>query len=209
MPTGNAAGVRLVSPDFFTGSPAGCAEGLVGCHFRWGACEGRIVETEAYSCEGDEACHTAFRPSARAFVDAHEAGDAYVTLNYGMHWMFNILVKGTGGWGFVLLRAMEPVRGLGWMRRRRGDVVDERLMAGPGCLTRALGVDGRAHGCSFLAGPRSGLRAGSTVRVVAGPRIGIVKATELPWRFGDVASPSLSRKFPQGSSVGSRSGIAG
>lgn len=188
-------GVLPSLEDFFEQDPVTCARGLIGCQFVWQGCVGRIVETEAYDSVDDPACHTWFRPSARAFVDAHQAGDAYVYLNYGVHWLFNILVKGGKRSGFVLFRALEPVSGLEIMRERRQGIKDSLLGAGPGRLTRAFGIDGSAHGISFLNSPDCGIFPCGTVNPIAGPRIGIARALDLPWRFGDPSSPSLSRKF--------------
>lgn len=184
-----------ISPAFFNRHPVVCARELIGAHFHWDGCVGRIVETEAYLSIDDEACHTWFRPSARVFVENHRAGDAYVYLNYGVHWMFNVLVKSDEGSGFVLFRAVEPVSGIEAMRVRRPGVADRLLGAGPGKLTRALGIDGTAHGGEFLEEPGYGITRGGPVEVLVGKRIGITKAVELPWRFGDTASGSLSRKF--------------
>lgn len=187
--------MALITPDFFKKDPVVCARELIGCRFIWGQCSGRIVETEAYRAIGDEACHTWLRPSSRKFVEEHRAGDAYVYLNYGMHWLFNILVKGREGNGFVLVRAMEPLDGLDLMRERRGDFPDKLLMAGPGRLTQAMGISGKEHGGRFLENEAGALERGKAASVVAGPRIGISKATELHWRFGEVGSKCLSKKF--------------
>jgi DNA-3-methyladenine glycosylase len=116
-------------------------------------------------------------------------------MNYGVHWLFNILVKGGERSGFVLFRALEPVSGLELMRERRRGVKDPLLGAGPGRLTRAMGIDGTVHGSSFLRMEGCGILRGCSVKPIAGPRIGISRATELMWRFGDPDSPSLSRRF--------------
>jgi DNA-3-methyladenine glycosylase len=187
--------VLLVTEDFFMQDPVTCARGLIGCHFVWRGCVGRIVETEAYDSEGDPACHTWFRPSSRAFVEQHAAGDAYVYMNYGAHWLFNVLVKGGDRLGFVLFRALEPVSGLELMNQRRPGVKQVLLAAGPGRLTRALGINGTDHGCSFLQRPDCGILEGPAVETIVGPRIGISRAMDLQWRFGDPASLSLSRGF--------------
>ena len=184
-----------LGPAFFRNSPVDCARGLVGCLFEWDGAAGVIVETEAYAAEGDAACHTAFRPGARQFVEDHAAGDAYVYLNYGVHWMFNVLVKGGAGNGFVLLRALKPVRGMAGMRRRRGGVEARALCSGPGKLTRALGIDGTVHGQDFLDCPKRGIHQGAAdLTVLEGPRIGISRAKELPWRFVAAHSAWLSRR---------------
>lgn len=195
MGPGNEFSMREIGPSFFMRSPLECARELIGAHFHWAGCTGKIVETEAYLSENDPACHTWFRPSARHFVASHEAGAAYVYLNYGVHWLFNVLAKGEDASGFVLFRAVEPVDGLDAMRSRRPLVTDHLLGAGPGKLTRAMGIDGSAHGMDFLEIPGHGLSLGEPADVCCGVRIGITKAVELPWRFGDRNSRSLSRKF--------------
>lgn len=189
--------MKFLSSKFFERSPVICARELIGCEFLWRGCTGRIVETEAYHSVDDPACHTWTRPSSRAFVEAHAPGDAYIYLNYGMHWMFNVLAKSDQGSGFILFRAIEPGQGIQEMRDRRPRVADAGLGSGPGKLTRAFGIDGTAHGARFLELESCGIRhTGAVVAPIVGPRIGITKAVELPWRFGDPASPSLSRKFP-------------
>jgi len=188
-----------IGKEFFERSPVDCARELIGCQFVWRGCVGRIVETEAYASEGDPACHTFFRPSSREFVARHPAGTAYVYLNYGVHWMFNVLVKGPECDGFVLFRALEPLEGLGKMRRRRGVKAPEALCSGPGKLTRALGIDGKAHGRAFLARKTTGIfadGAGKSLRspkIAADRRIGIRKGVELPWRFLAAESPCVSK----------------
>lgn len=139
---------------FFERSPVVCARELVGCLLEWGECVGRIVETEAYAVEGDDACHTAFRPSARAFVEKHPAGVAYVYLNYGMHWMLNVLIKSESGHGFVLLRALEPQLGVSRMESRRKRAKIRQLCSGPGKLAQALGVTGADHGRDLCGNAR-------------------------------------------------------
>src|ERR1700755_1615048 len=114
-----AARAGRLTADFFRRDPLSCARELIGAQLNWGRCAGIIVETEAYCAIGDEAAHTFVRPSARAFVEQHKAGAAYVYFSYGVHWMLNVLVKGRTN-GFVLFRAIEPVRGIERMQRRRG-----------------------------------------------------------------------------------------
>ena len=187
--------MERVSESFFEQDPVDCARGLIGCRFHWNGCVGRIVETEAYDSVDDPACHTWTRPSSREFVERQKAGDAYVYINYGVHWLFNVLVKGGRRSGFVLFRGIEAVGGIELMRARRGDVKDALLGAGPGRLTRAMGIDGSAHGREFLNSADAGVFMGQTVEPCVGPRIGISRAKDFPWRFGDPGSPSLSRRF--------------
>lgn len=181
---------------FFRSHPTECARRLIGAEFRWDGCVGRIVETEAYAAEGDPACHTFFRPSARQFVAGHGPGTAYVYLNYGVHWLFNILVKGGEIEGFVLIRALEPVAGHAAMRRRRGTGCrSDQLCSGPGKLTQALGITGEVHGKGFLGRRNRGIRLAAGVEVMHGPRIGISQGLELAWRYGLAGSEHLSHRF--------------
>ena len=182
----------MIPREFFTQSPVECARALVGCELVWGACSGLVVECEAYAAVDDPACHTFTRPSAREFVARNQAGAAYVYLNYGMHWMLNVLVKGEAD-GFVLLRALEPRRGLALMRRRRGGREGREIAGGPGRLAAALGVTGRDHGRDFCAGvTRCFLAGAASPDVVADGRIGISRAQDLPWRFSLRDHPHVS-----------------
>ncbi|MDQ2659925.1 MAG: DNA-3-methyladenine glycosylase [Verrucomicrobiota bacterium] len=185
---------RLGVP-FFQRDPLDCARDLIGTLLVWENCAGVIVETEAYLTANDEACHTFSRPSARAYVERNPPGAAYIYLNYGVHWMLNVLVKGAPRTGLILIRAIEPVRGLEEMRNRRG--VDEvrRLCSGPGKLTQALAITVRDHELNLCTEARHCFRERETqdVDVVADPRIGITRAADLPWRFTLRGSPYVSR----------------
>ncbi|MEI6072893.1 MAG: DNA-3-methyladenine glycosylase [Verrucomicrobiae bacterium] len=183
-------GTRL-GADFFQRDPVTCARELIGYELVWRSCGGIIVETEAYSVRGDEACHTFSRPSSRAFVELHPPGTAYVYLNYGVHWLLNFLVKGGREDGFVLIRALEPTRGIARMQTRRGTRAG--LCSGPGRLTKALGIDKAQHGRDCLGGRSLEiLRPATAPRIAAGTRIGISKAAHLPWRFVLEGSACLS-----------------
>lgn len=176
-----------LSESFFRRDVVTVARDLVGVELVWGGCAGVIVETEAYAAEGDEACHTMSRPSARAFVETERPGTAYVYLNYGMYWLLNVLVKGGGQDGLVLIRALEPRAGLEEMRARRGRERVRELCSGPGKLGRALGITGEEHGARLAGAGRAegrGLRrVAERADVEADRRIGINRAVELPWRF--------------------------
>jgi DNA-3-methyladenine glycosylase len=182
----------VIEREFFERSPLVCARGLIGAGLRFGECSGIIVETEAYDSVGDEASHTFFRPSSRVFLETHIPGTAYVYLNYGMHWLLNVLVRGRRD-GFVLIRAVEPIAGLEVMAARRKVAQVRKLCSGPGRLTQAFGIDGRFHGTDLCGEgevffePRRG-----RPRVVADGRIGISVAGELPWRFTLAGSPFVS-----------------
>jgi DNA-3-methyladenine glycosylase len=104
---------------FFERDVLTVAHDLIGVELSWHGCSGIIVETEAYAVEGDPACHTASRLSAREFVKSKPPGAAYVYFNYGMYWLFNLLVKGGERDGLILIRALEPTKGLEQMKSRR------------------------------------------------------------------------------------------
>ena len=171
------------------------ARSLLGNLVVHGGCVGRIVEVESYAARGDAACHTAARPSSRVFLDSHPAGTAYVYLNYGLHWMLNVVAKDGRRDGLILIRALEPLAGLAAMaaRRRRTDPV--ALCSGPGKLAQALALDGRHHGSDLTTPGGLFLAAGAParLRITRGPRIGIRLAVEKPWRFHLLGNPHVSK----------------
>jgi DNA-3-methyladenine glycosylase len=176
--------MKTIRRNFFQRDPLSCARELIGCELVCNGCGGVIVETEAYAASNDEACHTFTRPSSRAFVAEKPPGAAYVYLNYGVHWLLNFLVKGGAEDGFVLIRALEPTLGIDAMHERRGTPDLKNLCSGPGKLTRALGLGGEFHGCDFFGLKNASLRfPAKAPQVAIGPRIGIRKAADLPWRF--------------------------
>jgi DNA-3-methyladenine glycosylase len=120
-------------------------------------------------------------------------GAAYVYLNYGVHWLLNFLVRGGSEDGFVLIRALEPTRGIEEMNRRRNMTTLKNLCSGPGKLTRALGIDGAFHGRDLLSHPGASLRHPSTPpSIQACRRIGITRSADFPWRFVAAGSGFLS-----------------
>jgi DNA-3-methyladenine glycosylase len=176
---------RKITRAFFQVHPLECARALIGCELVWNDCAGIIVETEAYGVINDEACHTFSRPSTRAFVERHPAGTAYVYLNYGVHWLLNVLVKGGPEDGIILIRALEPTRGVRQMAMRRKTTRRNALCSGPGKLTQALGITHSDHERDLCRPGRIGFRPRSRgeIKVVTDYRIGITKAADLPWRF--------------------------
>ena len=152
------------------------------------------MEVEAYAAINDEAAHTFTRPSARSFIERNSAGAAYVYFNYGMHWMLNVLVKGNEN-GFVLIRALEPKRGIEQMKKRRGLNDVKRLCSGPGKLTQALDITDRHHEMDLCSDPRYcfTLNKRTSSDVVADKRIGITRSAHYPWRFTLRGSPFVSR----------------
>ena len=185
---------QLVRRLFFQRDPLSCARELIGTELIWGDCSGILVEVEAYAAIDDEAAHTFTRPSARSFIEQNEAGAAYVYFNYGMHWMLNVLVKGEAN-GFVLIRAIQPRRGVELMKKRRRVDDLHQLCSGPGKLTQALAITNRHHEIDLCADPRHCFvsNARANFDVVADKRIGIRRSAHLPWRFTLRGSPFLSR----------------
>ncbi|PYJ68143.1 MAG: DNA-3-methyladenine glycosylase [Verrucomicrobia bacterium] len=185
---------QLVRRLFFQRDPLTCAHELIGKELIWGDCSGIIVEVEAYAAIADEAAHTFTRPSARSFIERNRAGAAYVYFNYGVHWMLNVLVKGEAN-GFVLIRALEPRRGVELMKKRRRVDDVRQLCSGPGKLTQALDITDRHHEMDLCADPRHCFMSDTqaTFDVVADKRIGITRSAHLPWRFTLRGSPFVSR----------------
>ena len=184
----------ILPSSFFQCDPLICAREIVGTELVWGKCSGVVVETEAYLTLDDEACHTFTRPSTRAFVERNAAGTVYIYMNYGVHWMLNVLVKGGARSGLILIRALEPRRGVSIMRaRRRVDDV-HRLCSGPGKLAQALDITKRHHEMNLCVDTRYCFMREKDMdfRVVADPRIGISRARDFPWRFTLAGSPFLS-----------------
>jgi DNA-3-methyladenine glycosylase len=176
---------KIVARAFFLRDPLTCARELIGAELIWGKCAGILVETEAYFAEKDEACHTFSRPSAREFIERNQAGAAYVYFSYGAHWMLNVLIKGKAN-GFVLIRAIEPIRGIDLMKQRRGLDDKKRLCSGPGKLTQALGITDRHHEIDLCCDSQHCFVRSARQRrvdVVADPRIGISRSVHHPWRF--------------------------
>ena len=180
-----------------TRSPHEVAPELIGAELYVDGVGGVIVEVEAYDHEDPAAHGFGNRRSARNAAMFLPGGHAYVYRSYGIHWCLNVVCGEEGVAGAVLIRALEPVLGLEEMRARRG-VADPRLLcSGPGRLCQALAVT-RDHDGLPLDRPPFELRARRTpVEVVVGPRIGISKAVELPWRYGLAGSRFLSRPFPR------------
>jgi len=160
-----------------------------------GRLAGRIVEVEAYRGAQDPASHAYRGRTARNAVMFGPAGHAYVYFTYGMHHCLNLVTGPRGIAGAVLVRALEPLIGLGAMKARRGPVPEERLARGPGCVAQALGLTLEHDGLDLTRAPLwvSDLAADRRgFRVAAGPRIGIRVAVERPWRFFLVGHPCVS-----------------
>jgi DNA-3-methyladenine glycosylase len=179
--------VRLRKP-FFDRSVHDVAPELVGATLLVDGAGGRIVEVEAYDRE-DPAAHSFGGQTARNATMFGPAGRAYVYRSYGIHWCLNFVCREASA---VLIRALEPTHGLELMRARRGTAEPRLLAAGPGRLAQALGVTGEHDGLP-LDRPPFELYARDDVEIAVGTRIGISKAAERPWRYGEAGSRFLSR----------------
>ena len=179
---------------FFGRSVHAVAPELIGATLLVDGVGGIIVEVEAYH-HTDPAAHSFRGPTARNRVMFGPPGFVYVYRSYGIHWCLNFVCEGEGIASAVLIRALEPRTGVETMRARRGIDEDRLLCSGPGRLTDALGIT-RAHDSLPLDRPPFELRAREApVDIVRGPRIGITKAADKPWRYGLAGSKFLSRPF--------------
>ncbi|MBE7940329.1 MULTISPECIES: DNA-3-methyladenine glycosylase [Ramlibacter] len=175
------------------------ARRLIGAVLLVDGVGGRIVETEAYDRE-DPASHAFAGPTERNRAMFGPPGRAYVYRSYGIHWCLNFVCREAGHGAGVLIRAIEPLQGLDRMRERRGErIADKLLCAGPGRVGQALGIVHAFNGHRLDAPPFqvfSPVEADAEPpQVLQGPRIGISKAVEMPWRFGLAGSACLSRAF--------------
>ena len=190
--------MKALDARFFERSVHEVARELIGCELRVDGVGGVIVETESYARD-DPACHAYVGLTTRTATLFGPAGRAYVYLSYGIHSMLNVVAEPEGSAAAVLIRALEPRVGIEQMirRRRRSDLRD--LCSGPGKLAEALGIGLELNGASLSAPPfelRARAAEWQRVEIATGPRIGISRATELPWRFCATGSPYLSRALP-------------
>ena len=194
----NPQALIIAEIDFTAPSPQ-VARQLIGITLLIDGVGGRIVETEAYDV-GEGACHAFPGLNERNATLFGPPGHAYVYRSYGIHWCLNFVCRETGHAAGVLIRALEPTHRLDRMSERRG-IHDPRLLcAGPGRMGQALGIDRSYDGMRLDVAPFSllGVPHDRPLPTVAeGPRIGITKATSLPWRFGERGSRFLSRQFAQ------------
>lgn len=197
---------RVLPARFYARETEVVARELLGCvlecRSRTGIASGRIVETEAYLGEHDPACHAAVGHTRRTDTLYGPPGTFYVYFVYGTHWCCNAVTRPVGLPSAVLIRALEPLRGVNLMRSRRPRARrDADLTSGPGKLCAALAISGRHNGVTLQRGPVT-IRAGTPVadaNIVVTPRIGINeanKALDWPLRWCVAASLFLSRRPP-------------
>jgi DNA-3-methyladenine glycosylase len=179
---------------FFARSVHEVAPDLIGATLLVSGVGGVIVEVEAYH-HTDPAAHSFGGPTPRTSVMFGPPGFAYVYRSYGIHWCVNFVCEEAGSASAVLVRALQPTHGIPAMRRRRGLHDERSLCSGPGKLTQALGIT-MAHNDLPLDAPPIALYArAEKPEIVAGVRIGITKAVDLPWRYGLKDSRFLSKRF--------------
>jgi DNA-3-methyladenine glycosylase len=185
--------------DFFARSVHEVAPELIGVTLLVDAVGGPIVEVEAYDQE-DPAAHGYRGRTKRNASMFGPPGHAYVYRSYGIHWCLNLVCEQEGMPSAVLLRALEPSNGIEAMRIRRG-LDDPRLLcSGPGRLCQALGVTGSHDGLPLDEPPFELLPREATPQLVVGPRVGITKAVEQPWRYALAESPFVSGSRRRGGS---------
>jgi DNA-3-methyladenine glycosylase len=175
------------------------ARDLLGCVVRHGPTAGVIVETEAYH-DSEPACHAHIGLTARTHILFGPPGRAYVYRSYGIHALVNAVCEPEGVGAAVLIRALEPIEGVELMQERRGLTRVEDLCSGPGKLTQALDIELDLNGSDLATGPirfEPAAPGWEEIDVVTGPRVGITKAAELPWRFSVRGARSVSRPRPR------------
>lgn len=163
--------------------------------------KGKIVETEAYLAHpryGDESCHAYRGMTARNAAMFGDAGTAYVYFTYGNHFMLNIVTEPKGEAAAVLIRALEPLTELDFLRARRNTTKIIELTNGPGKLTHAFHIDRSLNGAS-LQSDFLYIEDAPTIPptdICTTTRIGITKGTHLPWRYFIKRNPFVSKAKP-------------
>jgi DNA-3-methyladenine glycosylase len=187
------AGERLTR-EFFARPVHEVAPELIGAKLLVDGVGGTIVEVEAYD-QDDPASHSFRGMTARTASMFGPPGHAYVYRSYGIHWCLNLVCAEGGRAEAALVRALEPTSKLEAMRERRGLEAARALCSGPGKLCQALGITRVLDGLPLDEPPFEILARDTEPALVMGPRIGITRAVEHPWRYGLAGSPFLSRRF--------------
>jgi DNA-3-methyladenine glycosylase len=186
--------LNCLDRSFFARRIQDVAPDLIGATLFCGKIGGIIVEVEAYH-HTDPAAHSFGGRTTRNAVMFGPPGFAYVYRSYGIHWCFNIVCEPDGSASAVLLRALQPTVGITAMKLRRGISEERLLCSGPGRLCQALGITQEHNGLAVDDAPFAIFGRTSEVDIVTGPRIGLTKAVDLPWRFGLAGSRYLSKPF--------------
>jgi DNA-3-methyladenine glycosylase len=184
--------LKQLERGFFARSVHEVAPALIGCTLLVDGVGGRIVEVEAYD-QHDPAAHSYRGPTAGNRSMFGPPGHAYVYRSYGVHWCLNLVCEREGLASAALVRALEPTHEIERMRERRGVEDVRRLCSGPGNVCRALAINRDHDGLPLDRPPFTLFEAPDDVELARGPRIGITRAAELPWRYGLAGSKFLSR----------------
>ena len=187
------AGERLTR-EFFARPVHEVAPELIGALLLVDRVGGRIVEVEAYD-QDDPASHSFRGMTPRTAAMFGPAGRAYVYRSYGIHWCLNLVCGEEGRAEAALVRALEPTTGIETMRERRGLEEPRALCSGPGKVCQALGITRVLDGLPLDEPPFALVSREDEPELAVGPRIGITRAVEQPWRYGLAGSPFLSRRF--------------
>jgi DNA-3-methyladenine glycosylase len=187
----------VIGRTFFARSVHEVAPDLIGTTLLVDGVGGVIVEAEAYDHE-DPAAHGYGGRTERNASMFGPPGHAYVYRSYGIHWCVNFVCEGVGVAAAVLIRALEPTHGIEAMRERRGVDDLRALCSGPGKLCQALGITREHDGLALDRPPFELQSRTAQVDVVSGPRIGITKAMDEPWRYALAGSRYLSRAISRG-----------
>jgi DNA-3-methyladenine glycosylase len=207
----------ILSQTFYQRSTSQVAKALLGQilvhETPEGLSSGRIVEVEAYLPKNDPGCHAARGKTPRNSVIFGPPGHAYVYFCYGNHFMFNVVTENEGVPGAVLIRALEPLKGLGLMIRRRGKFKAEEvsLINGPGKLTQALGIRQEHNQKTVFKKPLYLMDGERKEKIGITTRIGLTEGADLPLRFylegnryisvkpgADRHSPGMKKKLKSG-----------
>jgi DNA-3-methyladenine glycosylase len=185
---------RVLDRAFFARDVVTVARDLVGTSLFVDGAGGIIVETEAYDAI-DPASHSFKGRTLRNASMFGPPGHAYVYRSYGLHWCLNLVCDDGMAGSAVLIRAIEPTRGLDLMRTRRGLDDPKLLCAGPGRTCQALAIDADLDGAPLDAPPFMLCARSAPIVVASATRIGIRLGVETPWRFGIAGSRFLSRSI--------------
>jgi DNA-3-methyladenine glycosylase len=187
----------MIDPDFFKDNADLLAQKLLGCvlvhQTPEGTTSGIIVETEAYS-QDDAASHSYNGRTERTKIMFGPGGYAYIYFTYGMHYCFNVVSGPEGHGQGVLIRALEPIEGLDLMHKRRSKSEIKELCNGPAKLVQAMGITKLDYGTPLFEGNlRIEESKSNDFSIQTGPRIGITKEINKPWRFWIKDNPFVSR----------------
>jgi DNA-3-methyladenine glycosylase len=180
--------MTLLPHAFYLRPVDGVARALLGQEVHHGEVRLRITEVEAYGGQEDSASHCRFGKTKRNAVMWEAGGSAYIYLCYGIHHMLNVVSGLEGEGAAILIRSCEPVAGLETLRARRGGIEGPSMLAGPGKVAQALGLDASFNGAPLFK--RGGLtihKGHAPNKILTGPRVGVDFAKmadrDRRWRF--------------------------